>query len=333
MIDRFDLRVPDRPRPFTYELERLIGDAGDEMWQKSRSWERIGDLRQFGIPAIAHIGCKLSKTPFHKLQVLEGGKKRFGEVVEIGKRVFRGEPEEWEVMRSDLTADIPDVPVQWFREHVYFACKRTVREFGYIPAEVPVKSVRSSRAQTLYGGVAPNQTRIYDKVGETLHRYKKMERQFAHRSKVSGIEYVMPDFQTFSGFGLGSVLTRVERACVGRDLDKLGITTLESLRNADRLHPFTHVRFFSESVEPLRRQDWDWKTWYIGEGLKADIEAYGLDNAREMMRARLKSNLPRWWNKLQPFIRAACADYRQHGISSAQLQASYEDSTRYQMAA
>jgi len=333
MIDRFDLRVPDRPRPFTYEIEKLIGDAGEEMWVKTRMWERVGDLRRFGIPAIVHLGCKLSKKPFHKLQVIEGGKKRFGEVVELGQRIFRGEPESWEVMRSDLTADVPNVPVPWFREHTYFAYKRTVKEFGYIPPEMPVKSYRSSRAQTLYGGIGANQTRIYDKVGETLVRYKKMERQFAHKSKVSGIEYVMPTFEQWSGFKLGCVLTRVERACCGRDLDKLGITNLESLRWADRLRPFPHIRFFSESVQPLRREDWEWKTWYIGMGLKADIEAYGLDNAREMLRSKLRSNMPRWWKKLQPFIHAACSDDRQHGINSAELQQAFEDSTRYQMAA
>jgi len=309
----------------------------------------------------------MTSKPNHKVEIIEAGKKKFAELAEVPARIFRCEPERLKIVRADLTADVPDVPVPWFHDHAYVAYKRVRRMIGEIPG-APFMAVRNAKAQTLYYGKDPNAYRIYDKIGEEMDRYAAMQRsyqkadlRFIAHDFIAWHERVCPEepveramvvyktliddpklhilgrphlesFETiFAPHRVTDVLTRVERQCHGRDLDKLELTNLESFRNARYLRPFDRVRFFAKDVE-LKRTDWSYRDWAIGQQIKRDVENYGLDDAREILKAHCKSNLPRWWNKYQPFILAASME-KIVGITSAELQVEYERSTYLQMAA
>jgi len=345
LIDKADLRVHWK-RPLAAELQNIISIVGeDAMWQKSRAYDRVADLTKYGIPAAVSMSCKLSKFPNHKIEVRDAGEKSYSEIVSTCARIFKGEPETFSIVRADLTADVPETTVQWFRDHTYFAYKRIVREWSQIPVRegIDIRMVRHSRAQTLYGGKSPNQNRIYDKVLEQFQQYEGYCRKMkvAHTKSQREVaigelsELVLPTFEQWCDgkYRTGQILTRVERACHGRDLVKLKITDLESLRSADRIRPFDKIRFRESKGADLSRELWGRNDFYIGDGMRRDVELYGLDQFMEGLRRDFKSNWRRHFNKYEPFIRSALSDYREVGTDPIRLQAEFERSTRLQMAA
>jgi hypothetical protein len=349
LIDKADLRVVAGTK-FTPQFLNLEHLVGDKLWRPSKAYARAADFSEFGIPAILHYGCKLSKVPNHKIELLSTGDKPFSELRDTVAQIFQGDPEALAVVRADLTADVPGTTVHWFRDHTYFGYKRIVRELGEIPP-MSVQHVRHSQAQTLYGGKKPNQLRIYDKVGEEMHRYvsyvRKLQNQ--HRRSDTGwgmlsidgeqgwvSELEIPTFEQWSGrYHTGQILTRVERQCHGRDLAKLEITNFDSLRTADRIRPFTRLNFREDKDEfwGLSRDKWSMADWYIGDGMRRDVTALGLDRFIQELKRVRRTNWRRDFNKFEPFIRAAVSSYTEQGTDPIKLQAEFVRSTQLQMAA
>lgn len=334
---------------FTPEFKQAMESRHAEtLWKPTQYFRRSGDLRDLGFDCIVHLDCKLTKEANHKIEIVGVGQKTYSQMVEDVGRVFKCEPERLKFARADLTADVNDVPVPWFHEHCYVSHKRYHREISEIEPTA-LQLVRNAQAKTLYWGKEPNIYRIYDKAAERAFRYGKMQRstERAHRDWREVMEarrvpmkdsHVVPEptlesYETMFGHSPLACITRIERQCHGKDLEKLDITTLEDFRIQGRyLRPFKALRFITTERPELDIKKWGIKDYYIGMGVKNDIERYGWDWTRQKLLANLKQNLARFTDKYQPFIRAALMQ-KDVNFTAEDLQIEYERSTYLQMAA
>jgi hypothetical protein len=348
MLDKGDFRVRAGTK-FSKEFEAAIASQhGDSKWRSSKAYRRSGDFRELGFDCIVHTDCKLTRQPNHKVEILSIGEKTYSGMVELLGRVFDTQAEILPFVRADLTADVNDVPVPWFHQHCYMKHKRIHRVIGEIPANA-VQLVRNMQAQTLYGGKMPNLYRIYDKAGERAHRYRAMQRstERAHKEWVEVMTarrvpmkdpYVVPEpflesYETMFGHSALATITRVERQCHGKDLEKLGITNLESFKVQGRyMRPFTALQFITEKMPEKNIKRWGTKDEYIGKGIQEDIRNYGWDWTRLKLKADQGDNLWRFVARYQPFIREALLK-TEINFTAQHLQVEYERSTYLQMAA
>lgn len=331
------------------------------MWKKTKYFARAGDFSEYDLPVLLHLECEMTKDRMHKLEILEAGKKTYSEMIEIGSRIFQGEPESWGLLRVDLTADIEGVPVQWFKDHTYVTSKQTTREIGTIKP-IPYMAIRKGRAETLYAGVKPNQHRIYDKVAEQLQRHNRAIQRAVREARQNAavaefapgdrpndgewetftnkIEYEepipgrvltmpsVPSFKDVYGYGPEHVLTRVERQVAQRDLEKIGLTNVYSLKRATEIKPFKSLRFFQTQGDDLSIETWGWRDWNAGMNMRNIKEQIGLNEFKKMMERELGNNFYRNWNKFRPFVENSAIA----GTRPEELQAAYERSTNRQVA-
>lgn len=347
MIDKADFRIP-RGRKMTEEFSNKFKHANalrsplhdpklaGQVWKPSKYYDMLGDFTEYELPVMLHWSCKMTKTQDHKVEILGTGDRPYSEIREILGRMFQGDPEDLELLRVDLTADVPSVPVRWFKEKTYVAGKQTFREIGTVPS-IPYMAIRKGNAETLYAGVKPNQMRIYDKVGEQYAQYQRYVRRETNAAKMSLLDDhvveipLIPTFKERHGFDIGQILTRVERQVHGRDLEKLRLHKLESLLTCDTLEPFKALRFFAEEPDDnLSIAQWGWRDWHAGLNMKRMCEEMGAVDFRKMMQAELGTNFYREWQKFAPFLRGKSKIV---GITSARLQDEYIRSTYLQMSA
>jgi len=352
--------------------------------RSSKYYEWSANLSHFGFPAIVHFGpssdlnpmngidldYKWPKKAHHKLEILEAGEKTYSEMVELANHLFDGEAEEYGIMRTDLTADVPDVTVPWFKDHTYIPGKQYRAEIGEIPSlpGVPYRRVSQCLAQTIYAGKKPHQTRIYDKVGERMVRYKSYVRKAINKATrdsihlleqssaarlddwieglESDIEYdpPVPDLVTFDqmfGHSPKCIITRVERQLSGYDLDNFGLLTMADLKKHSlKINPMKHLKFFSDPItswgqvsqapHPTGTERFTWKDRMVGERLRDRTAQLGLSENIELMKIELGSNWWRTYDKFKPYLspRAKVISF-----SAGELVASYRRSTLKQIAA
>src|SRR5438552_639770 len=132
MLDKLDTRIPSVVgfRPVLREVEReLRMTGGVQAFKRSEHYRAVGDLRQFGIPAILHLGNKHTPEANHKLELVETGRMSYSEMLVTIERVCDVDPRSLEVMRVDPAADVEGVPVGWFKEHCRAAFKRFAAEY------------------------------------------------------------------------------------------------------------------------------------------------------------------------------------------------------------
>lgn len=370
MFDKADLRVPGA-RPFTKEFAKVYASAANAclatdlkartVWRKTAHYARSGNFSEYGYPVMLHMECDISKERNHKLEILQTGEKTYQQMRDLAAAIFEGEPEAFGIMRADLTADVPGVGVQWFKENTYIASKQITTEFGQMHT-VPYKLVRSGQAETMYAGRAPNQIRIYDKVGERKARFKSERRREinAYKRELEAHELAefnelrpeefgwsgistgdshlipVPDLISFDqrfGHSTDAVITRVERQCSGRDLEALGLHTMWSMTqvgSAINLEPFDKVKFFAQSSADLSIGRWGLSDHMKGMYLRRYVEDFGLNEARKFMQKNLGKNFARAWKKYQPFLNVRS---KVVGITSAKLQEEFLRSTAKQLAA
>lgn len=341
MIDKLDLRVPGRAK-VSGHFNRILQDCnrearpGDHVWRQSRYFERAGDFSSYGIPAVVHLTCNMTKDRHHKVEILQTGDKTFSEMMAICSELFDHDPLSWGISRADLTADVPDVPVQWFKEHTYVTAKQTTRELGHIKP-IPYMTIRKGAAETLYAGVKPNQNRIYNKTLERMMQLKKENNSIIHKLRKKAAEdlqmFEMPALASFEqryGYSSDKVITRVERQCAGKDLEKLYLTNVEKLRVAHCLRPFDKIKFFTGEEEDLSIRRWGFTDWNVGMNLQNMRREFGINEVRKRMMEHIGGrHWKRTWDKFEPFLRADPAP----GITAMQLTAEYQDSTARQLAA
>lgn len=341
LIDKLDLRVPGRAK-VSRHFNRILQDCnrearpGDHVWRQSRYFERAGDFSSYGIPAVIHLNCTMTKDQHHKVEILQTGDKTFSEMMAICGEIFDHDPLSWGISRVDLTADVPNVPVQWFKEHTYVVAKQTTREMG-VTRPLPYMAVRKGTAETIYAGVKPNQNRIYNKTAERMMQLKKENNRIIHQLRKKASEdlqmFEMPTLPTFEqryGYPEDKVITRVERQCAGKDLEKLYLTNVERLKMSHCLRPFDKIKFFTGEHEDLSLERWGFTDWNTGMNLQSLRRDFGINEVRKiMMQAIPGRHWKRTWDKFQPFLRAD----PEVGITAMKLTSEYQDSTARQLAA
>ena len=119
MFDKLNLRLPAtaRLRPFVADFVR----AGEESHMGERAqydshYDSMTDLRVIGLDAMFHHRMRRQKTVStgaHKLSILETGAKGYSDICAIIDAVMDGPQNPLEVMRLDLAADLPGVPVSY----------------------------------------------------------------------------------------------------------------------------------------------------------------------------------------------------------------------------
>jgi hypothetical protein len=230
MIDKLDLRVP-RSASFRPEVHKLIREIdycrNTLRVRPTPYYAGVADLRpELGIEAVLHAYCKNSDSHDHKLEIIDTGKKGYSDLAAVVEAVFDGNPESYGIMRIDLCADVPDVPVLWFLPRTRVKFKRYGNEIG----DLKYGKIGQGTVETIMAGKRPNVFRFYDKVAESKMQFKKMLRKQSPDSDPL-------DFEAEFGFSPDSVLTRVERQFGGGRIPE-GIDTFSKLHRLADYNPF-----------------------------------------------------------------------------------------------
>jgi len=256
VIDKLDVRIPAgatfaQSFPLRSELQR--GELVPGFFP-SRFYALNGDLREFGIDAAIHLGYRRGQ-PQHKLELIDTGEKSYAEVLAAITAVFNVDPFSLALMRLDLAADIPDVPVGWFRDHARFRFKQFSSriEKASQAEEVQFVEMGTAAAQSLYVGKRPNLVRIYDKRHELWLRWRQLIRETERFEAAlmelgcSGVIVWKPTFVEFCRvhrIGNAKVLTRIERQIGGSRFPD-GLATVGDLRNLADFDPFENLEIVS----------------------------------------------------------------------------------------
>jgi hypothetical protein len=329
MIDKLDLRVPGAA-PFTESFGRLYAGmrADPKRWRQSKHYAASASFEDCGMDILLHVNCTMTKNPMHKLEIIRTGEKTYEEMVTLAARVFDSDPEDFGIMRIDLTADVEGVPVDWFKRHTLVRSKQTRREMGSVE---PYMTIGKGRAETLYSGVKPNQIRIYDKTAERRMQYQKYVGKFAR--EVAGLpdsfEIEPTTFEAMYGHDMNEIVTRVERQVSARDVEKLGLSEMRSIRmRADSISPFEKMVFFDDQALDPRIEDYSFDVWNAGMNLQSRVREFGIAETHRWMRMQLGSNFNRAKKKYASFFRLSDNVV---GIDSARLKNIYQASSYRQI--
>ena len=320
MIDKLEIRVPYEA-PFGPELDQVQHDLRrgypTDGFRPSQHYKLSGDLRSFGIPAIAHLSCKHGDRPDHKLELLETGTRSFGEILGVIGRAFCFDPLEAEVMRIDLAADVPNVPASFFETTAYARHKRAACDIG----DSQRMRLGAAGIETLYVGRKPNCLRIYNKPLQCLEQYRKLKRQLGNRA------CPLP-FERIFGFSENSVLTRVERQIAGSRVP-LQLATVSNVRcNAAEFNPFANVQLHARITPLPKPEECKLSKWLQGMQLRELRMKYGMHRTRKFINQYSKGNAARVCEEFAPFFVVDS----EKAITSDRLYGIYRESIRKQLA-
>ena len=320
MIDKVEVRVP-RHTPYTGAFTSLVRDVTgirDDPFHQSKHYLKVGDLRRFGFPTIFHGFC-VHGAGDHKLELIDAGKMSLALMGHEIERIFETDSRGLDVMRIDLAADVEDVPVSWFLEHVRARYKRWVSDIG--PLAIEVSRMGNGGIQTLYLGKRPNCYRIYDKIAEMLHEYRRLNRGKGSEN--------FPTFQEAYGYPeSGCTLTRVERQiAAGRVPEQIG--TFGRLRKElPSFNPFDKLEFAVASPRALPPvEDYGVEAYLAGMGLKARIKEDGMHRTMHWLNRFGSRHGARLMRKYAEFLPA------NEGLDEMDLLEIYRDSVSRQIAA
>jgi hypothetical protein len=263
----------------------------------------------------------LTPEPIHKLEIYDAGEKTYQEMHSLAASIFDCNPDRLGLMRVDLCADLHGIDVGWFKRHTIVQSKQTQREFGTV---APYQTIRKGRAETLYAGAKPNQFRIYNKTAERLVRWKWYARQRSRQAP----ELEPTPYEVMYGHPSDAVITRVERQIAGRDLERVGFSTFESLKAAPSISPFKKIVFYEAGQLEPSIEEYGFATWTSGMYLRGMVKEYGLAATRGFMKEKLGRNLYRDWKRFDRFLRLPAQTI---GFSSADLYTSFQQSISRQL--
>lgn len=296
MIDKLDVRVPELAT-FTPQIADTLAqmrNAPVAPFRPARFYSYVGDLRKtHGIEAVLHLGYKYG-PPTHKLEIVDAGKKTLADMRDVITQVFAVKPEELEVMRLDLAADIPGVPVHWFRDKARFQFKQFASRIEKAAeAELEFIAMGTAQAQSLYAGRRPNCVRIYDKIAEWYLQWRKLQRDYErfnrgmkdfnlNQEQRYYAERYVPSFQEWcrrEGYEYreGAIVTRIERQ-IGGDRVPPELRTVGHLSKAHEFNPFQTLQIVSAG--PVRSFDEPpdsvpIRNWLAALGFVKLCEVYG----------------------------------------------------------
>jgi len=330
MIDKLEIRVP-RATPYRQEFATLYRELAWEdahrstqglrrRLRPSRYYTSVVDLREFGHDAILHGFATHGKNGDHKIELLETGKMTLARMAHEVERIFDTDPQNLSVMRVDLTADVPDIPVAWFLTHCRVQYKRWTADFGQI-ADAPEYSEMGMRVvQTVYFGKRPNVFRFYDKVAESLSRYKQLLRH-------ANPDAEPPAFEEIYGYSQHAVLTRVERQMAAGRVPT-PVDTVRKLRNSKAFNPFDRLKIVSSSEYAQKPQSPRRDVYERGMQVQELIKGQGLHRARYALNEQSRGNADRILQTLEAFI----PDEGYH-LTPEELYQRYQESVSRQLVA
>ena len=229
MIDKIELRLPSTitfRRDIRTLIRRMDYSTGKGFMRPSRFYGGIGDLRPHGIDCLLHYRCKKGGQGNHKLEMLDTGKKPYSALVAQLDAVIDDPFDDLGIMRLDLCADIPGVPVSWFHSRLRIRYKRMSNQIGPLTCEI----IGKAGMETISAGRRPNILRIYDKVAESKMQFRRM-------MKRSSKDADPLEFEKEFGFREDATLTRVERQFGGGRIPEI-VSTFGKLLHAPDFNPF-----------------------------------------------------------------------------------------------
>lgn len=264
-IDSLAIQLPT----YTFyhpEFEEKCRQAGFRSSPKSHYYH-FADLRGVGVPVTFYRNQHSSHT--HKIELHGVGHMSAIQICGLLKDIVMEDPLEFKVMRVDLAADVPGVPVTWFRTHVSAKYKRHHPVYG---RQQIAKIADSSRTypsfeyETLSHG-KKNRFQIYDKVEEL--------EELVRTGNISDADARLLDLYRASA----RCWTRVERECVGRVPEQL--TTLGKLfSQALNFNPFDSIDILPGDSPLPREEDYSWGHFLTGYAVRKYIEDNGIQKFR-----------------------------------------------------
>lgn len=285
---------------------------------RSRFYSGMVDLRPIGRDAMLHLNCKFGDHK-HKLEILDAGDKSYSDLLATHESIVVADPSQFGIIRIDLAADLPDVPVSWFQQHARVKHKRFATEHG----ELKYERFGRGKVETIGAGKRPNHLRIYDKVAEYEVQFRRMER------KVSADADPL-DFEKVFGVSRDSLLTRVERQCGGGRLPK-PLQKIGDLHKAAEFNPFEIIEIFDSGAMRLPRVD-ECATvseYFKGLGMRQVAMEMGLQDFHVFLNKHTGGKASKQLERYAPFF-VTDPDVR---ITSDYLYQQYRESTIRQLAA
>ena len=317
MIDKLEVRVPAQTE-YSSDFQKLystVRQSKRDPFVRSSHYLAVGDLRPFGYEAILHAHC-VHGLGNHKLELIDTGRATLPEMIREIERVFAVDSRCLEISRIDLAADIFDVPVAWFLEHLRAKWKRFTADLG----KVEYSRMGKLGVETFYLGKRPNCYRIYNKIAELRYQYSRL--------KVADDQ---PKLSFEALYGLpesGRVLTRVERQFgAGRLPAKIG--TVGKLPGLFDFNPFDNLEVLSGAARTPNIDDYDLSTYLQGRGLESVLnELGGLHRGRAWLNKHSGGNAARLLRKLAPFLPTS-----EHPVTVERIHVAYRESVMRQLAA
>jgi hypothetical protein len=322
VIDKIELRVPQWAH-FTPDVQSLVREidyaGGLCRVKRSAHYQGVADLRSLGIDAILHAYCKRTEPHNHKLELLDTGTKSYSELEEQIQAVFRIDSEQLGVMRLDLCADVPGIPVIWFQPRVRIKYKRFAGEVGKLQYE----KLGSGKIETLIVGRRPNVFRIYDKVAECKMQFRKMTRRANPDSEPL-------DFEKEFGFAETATLTRIERQYGGKRIPP-HLDTFGKLAHAPEHNPFEPLEILcGEGGAVPSVEECSGPTEYMtGMKMREMILEMGLQQFRAWLNKTSNGNAARIMERYKRFLPSDLAAV----ISTELIYGIYRKSAMKQLAA
>lgn len=322
MIDKLEIRVPALT-PVGRVLEPVYADLRRGLrvpgFRPSPHYQAAGDLRPFGINAIAHLDCKRGAQPNHKLELLDTGQVRFDGILSTVEQAFRFDPLSAEVMRVDLAADVEGVPVSYVERAAYAALKRWACDIGRLECS----RMGTAEIETIYLGKRPNCLRIYNKIAEYRQQYRKLERELRPQACPLPFErlYRLPET---------AILTRVERQIAAGRVPPDLATVARLRENAVHSNPFDRLRLIPGSGRLPRPDEVGLSAWLQGMQLRSLADELGMQRLRGFVNRHSKGNAARLLTQFSDFLPGGDGG---ESLSEEDLYRRYSESTERQLAA
>jgi hypothetical protein len=178
--ERFSSRIAEVKTEVEFSRDPL---ASIVPFRSNLYYKQVVDLRQVAeIDAILHLNAK--KTRSHKIQIIEAGRKCFGEISDTIASIVDTHPELLAVSRVDACADLVDGPsVKWMAQSVRAKSAQWQAEFGRAELRdqqgknIPWSEMGKREVQTVYIGKRPNCFRVYDKLSERFAKWQTEKRR------------------------------------------------------------------------------------------------------------------------------------------------------------
>jgi len=335
MIDKVELRVPGFTAysPQFSKLYQEIRNDPNGPFRPTAHYLASADLRSYGYPAVLHTHNIHDKQGNHKLELIETGRLKYTQMRQEIQRIFDTESGPLELMRVDLAADVPGVPVSWFKQNVLGQYKRWTADIGTLDtSDAQVSSMGKTGVETFYLGKRPNVIRMYNKIAERWQEYSRRKKRalFEAKKQARGgpLNFSFPAFEALFGYPEeGLILTRVERQIAAGRVPKV-LATFGHLGRAADLDPFERLVFLNGGKPEPNPDHYDFATFAQGMYIRQLIQDEGIHRAKQFLNRHSMRNANRMLRRFRDFIPDDAGR-----VTQKMLVNKYRDSVSKQLAA